>query len=179
MHGGRGGQQRLSLLSDGWCTLSREHGFTPAGVLFDNQIRFLHALENKVPLDDDAPFVLWVVPGDSPRILVYIEFTALVICLLVLAVYAPWGEGPHGLLSPRVVTSQASLLKEVAQHLVEMRLELRYCDDLTPRNPLYADVPMCRDAVGAPIPFKETGTTQPKHGAIPSLLGKAGALDVR
>ncbi|KAK0495510.1 hypothetical protein EDD18DRAFT_1353964 [Armillaria luteobubalina] len=75
-----------------------------------------------VPLDDDAPFVSWVVPGDSLRILVYVEFTAL-------AVYAPWGEGPHGLLSPRVVTSQASLLKEVAQHLVEMRLELRYCND--------------------------------------------------
>ncbi|KAK0472915.1 hypothetical protein EDD18DRAFT_1369516 [Armillaria luteobubalina] len=97
-------------------------GSTETEFAFGRMIRFLRALENKVPLDDDAPFVSWVVPGDSPRILVYVEFTAL-------AVYAPWGEGPHGLLSPRVVTSQASLLKEVAQHLVEMRLELRYCND--------------------------------------------------
>ncbi|KAK0433175.1 hypothetical protein EV421DRAFT_1741775 [Armillaria borealis] len=91
--------------SRGWCTLIRGPGFTPDGVLYDNQIRLLLALARRDMSKADTPFISWVLHSASPRILVYIDYATL-------SIRAPWGEGPGGLLPPGAVSSQSALLKE-------------------------------------------------------------------
>ncbi|SJL05830.1 uncharacterized protein ARMOST_09166 [Armillaria ostoyae] len=77
-----------------------------------------------------APHVSWILSGDLPRLLMYIDYSVLV--RLFLTVYAPWGDGPGGLVLPDELTSQDDLLRQVANHMVEMQIELRYLPDFCP-----------------------------------------------
>ncbi len=92
-------------------------------------------------MQESAPHVSWILSGELPRLLVYIDYSSLVqyfslrliacfglglSCCAFQTVYAPWGEGPGGLIPPGVVSSQDDLLCQVAHHMVELQITMRY-----------------------------------------------------
>ncbi|PBK59901.1 hypothetical protein ARMSODRAFT_1070889 [Armillaria solidipes] len=116
------GLQRLrpAFQTGGWFMLRHEAQYSPDAVLYDNQVRFLTALERRDWTKQSASYVSCVVSDDAPRILVYVDYGHV-------SVYAPWGDEPEGRF---VVSSQDALLRHAAHHLVEMKIELRHFSDV-------------------------------------------------